>query len=376
MKKCNRCILSEDFPNIKFNKFGICNYCELWDKKWADFDYEKSEKQLLKIIEKAKSKKRKFDCLIPFSGGRDSSYVLYLCKAKYNLNPLAVTFNNNFMSDYALKNITNLVNALGVDHIMASYKPSILNKFYRAMIKDSGEFCSICTAGINYVTITYQKIYNIPLVIMGTSTRVDEQSPFEVTCTHPVYVKKVLMKNGIQESEIDDFLIKRQYELPAKDKIKMKLLDSDYATINMPDYIEWDNQKIQKNLDDKLKWETPDIKADHIDCKFASIKYYLKNRQIPHFIFKQQKYSQLIRDEQMSRESALIKLEEHIANEDVEPDEFQDFLNFFNLKREDILKNKKSHLDYVDKRDLILKEDLLFKILATPWKVYKMLKNF
>lgn len=78
----------------------------------------------------------------------------------------------------------------------------------------------------------------------------------------------------------------------------------------------------------------------------------------------------------MSRESALIKLEEHIANEDVEPDEFQDFLNFFNLKREDILKNKKSHLDYVDKRDLILKEDLLFKILATPWKVYKMLKNF
>jgi PP-loop superfamily ATP-utilizing enzyme len=260
MKKCNRCILSEDFPNIKFNKFGICNYCELWDKKWADFDYEKSEKQLLKIIEKAKSKKRKFDCLIPFSGGRDSSYVLYLCKAKYNLNPLAVTFNNNFMSDYALKNITNLVNALGVDHIMASYKPSILNKFYRAMIKDSGEFCSICTAGINYVTITYQKIYNIPLVIMGTSTRVDEQSPFEVTCTHPVYVKKVLMKNGIQESEIDDFLIKRQYELPAKDKIKMKLLDSDYATINMPDYIEWDNQKIQKNLDDKLKWETPDIK--------------------------------------------------------------------------------------------------------------------
>jgi hypothetical protein len=75
------------------------------------------------------------------------------------------------------------------------------------MVQQGGEFCSVCTAGINYVTITYQKLYKIPLVIYGTSTRVDEQSPFEVSSTHPAYVRKALIKSGFTQKDIDAFLI-------------------------------------------------------------------------------------------------------------------------------------------------------------------------
>ena len=376
MKRCTKCILPADFPNIQFDKNGICNYCHAWDKKWLDFDYDQAEKELVSIFDSARSKRRKYDCLIPYSGGRDSSYVVYLCKNKYRLNPLAVTFNNLFMSSHAIRNIFNMSKILNVDHVMVTYKPDILIKMYRSMITRGGEFCSICTTGINYVKIIYQKLFKIPLMISGTSSRVDEQSPFEVTSTHPLYVRKVLLESGFTLNEINSFLIKRQYELPAFEKIKIKLLDADYIQINLPDYIRWDNMEIQEVLEKELCWITPDKQKDHIDCRFAPIKYYLKNKQIPNFIFAQEKYSQLIRDGQMTRVEALRSLNKKIETESDEPEELDDFLKFFNLDRKDIEnKERKSHLDYVTKEELEIKEDPLFKLMSIPWKMYKHLRN-
>lgn len=376
MRRCTKCILPDHFPNIKFDSNGVCNYCHEWDIKWSTFDYAKAERELVTIFDSAKAKKRRYDCLIPYSGGRDSSYVVYLCKNRYGLNPLVVTFNNLFMSQYAIQNIFNMSKILNVDHVMVTYKPDMLMKMYRAMIKGGGEFCSICTTGINYVKIVYQKLFKIPLIISGTSTRVDEQSPFEVTSTHPLYVRRVLSKSGCSYDEINFFLIKRQYELPLLEKIRMKLFDTDYLQINLPDYIPWDNMEIQQVLKNELGWETPDKQKDHIDCKFAPVKYYLKNKQIPNFIFTQEKYSQLIRDGQMTREEALQSLNRLLKMEKHEPVELDDFLSFFDLERKDIEnKERKSHLDYVAKEELQVKENLLFNLFSIPWKIYKYLRN-
>jgi len=376
LRRCQRCILAEDFPNIQFDSDGICNYCHAWDRRWKKFDYTIAERELRKIFEVAKSKKRQYDCLIPYSGGRDSSYVVYLCKTIYKLNPLVVTFNNLFMSDYALKNIFTTIEKLGVDHVFVTYKPDIVKQFYAKMVKKGGEFCSICTTGINYVTINYQRLFNIPLVISGTSTRVDEQSPFEVTSTHPIYVRKVLLEAGYSLNEINNYLIKRQYETSVFEKIKMKIFDTDHVKINLPDFLHWDNQEIQHVLEHELDWATPDKHQDHIDCKFAPIKYYLKNKQIPHYIFKQEKYSQLIRDGQMTREDALKALDESIKYEKNEPGELKEFLKFLELDYKDIENpDKRSHLNYVCKEELTPKVSMAFNLLSMPWKVYKRIKN-
>ncbi|QTA93892.1 N-acetyl sugar amidotransferase [Desulfonema magnum] len=370
--RCGKCVLPHDFPNISFDKNGICNYCLEWDKKWQNFDYDKAEAELTRIVNWAKAKKRKYDCLIPYSGGRDSSYVLYLCKRKYNLNPLAVTFNNLFMSEYAIRNIFNTVSKLDVDHVFLTYQPEIVRKFYKTMVRDGGEFCSVCTSGINYATSKYQKQFNIPLVISGTSTRVDEQSPFEITCTHPVYLRRVLLQNGFSLETINSFLIKRSDEISALEKIKMKLSDSDYIRINLPDFVIWNNLEIQNVLERELDWDTPDKQKDHIDCKFAPVKNFLKNKQIPNFIFKQEKFSQLIRDGQMTREEAVEMLNSLSNSEEEPPAELDEFLNFLELEKKDIEnKEKKSHLNYVTKEDLVVKESLAFRLLSVPWQLYK-----
>ncbi|NCC62266.1 MAG: ATPase, partial [Verrucomicrobiae bacterium] len=117
MTYCKRCILNDSFPGILFADDGICNYCHAWNKRWGSFNFNRAENELKKIFNIVKTKNRKYDCLLPYSGGRDSSYVLYLCKEKYGLNPLAVTFNNLFMSSYAKNNIFSMIEVLGVDHV-------------------------------------------------------------------------------------------------------------------------------------------------------------------------------------------------------------------------------------------------------------------
>ena len=374
-KRCSKCILAGDFPQINFDEKGICNYCHAWDKKWKKFDYAEAKQELTAIFAQAKQKNRKYDCLVPYSGGRDSSYVLYLCKEKYKLHPLAVTFNNLFMSDYAFKNIFNTVSKLGVDHVMVSFRPDLLKQFYKAMILKGGEFCSICTSGINYVIMVYQRLFNIPLVLSGVSSRVDEQSPFEVTSTHPAYVRKVLLESRFSQEDIDSLLIKRQYELSAKEKIKIKLNDADFLRINVPDYLPWDNLKIEDALENKLQWETPDKSMDHIDCRFAPVKSFLKNKQIPHFIFKQEKFSQLIRDGQMNRDEAMQSLENAMKKEHVPPAEFADFLDFFDITEEDVEnKEGRGHLNYISREDTLIKESMVFKLLSIPWKVVKAVR--
>jgi hypothetical protein len=376
VRRCSRCILPDDFPRVTFDGAGICNYCHRWDREWKDFDYEKAEAGLVRILQWAKSKKRQYDCLVPFSGGRDSSYVLYLCKSKYGLNPLAVTFNNLFTSRYALENIFNISRRLNVDHVFVTFRPALLREFYRAAVKAAGEFCSVCTIGINYVKIRYQRLFRIPLLISGGGSRIDENSPFEVLSSHPVYVRRLLSHSGFSRDDIHSFVLRRDYELSPLRKVALKLRNADGLKIRLPDYLRWNNAEIQEVLNTELGWQTPDPRKDHIDCKFAPVKYYLKNQQIPHFVFKQAKLSQLIRDGQISRPEALASLERLLETEADEPAELEEFIRFLELERQDVENREgKSHLDYVAKDDLRQKESLAYRLVAAPWRLYKRLRR-
>ncbi len=119
MRRCTLCVLSEKTPKIKFDEHGVCNVCKDFDEQWSFFSKNKPnmENELNDIFNAFRNKGRKYDCLVPISGGLDSTYVLYVCKKIYDLRILAFNFNNGFQTNIAKQNIENAIKKLNVDYI-------------------------------------------------------------------------------------------------------------------------------------------------------------------------------------------------------------------------------------------------------------------
>lgn len=127
MKRCCKCILPETFPGIKFksadrscsantfedNNNGVCNYCN----EYAPIKVF-GEEALIKILDKCRNKgEKKYDCVVPISGGRDSANVLYNIVEKYNMRAIALTNDSGAMFPEAYKNIETITKKLGVEHV-------------------------------------------------------------------------------------------------------------------------------------------------------------------------------------------------------------------------------------------------------------------
>lgn len=114
LRRCSRCLLPETFPFIDFDREGVCNYC----RNYAPVRPEGRE-ALERLLQPARSGGRP-DCIIPFSGGRDSSYGLHYMKREMGMNPVAYTYDWGMVTDLARRNISRVCGALGIEHILIS----------------------------------------------------------------------------------------------------------------------------------------------------------------------------------------------------------------------------------------------------------------
>lgn len=114
---CRRCVMDTDIPGVRLDDQGICNHCGIHDK--LDQLYPTGEtgrremEQLADRVRKA-GKGRDYDCVVGVSGGRDTSYCLYMTK-QLGLRPLAVHFDNGWDSDTAKSNLSKVCRKLDVD---------------------------------------------------------------------------------------------------------------------------------------------------------------------------------------------------------------------------------------------------------------------
>jgi len=116
---CTRCILdTNDYPEIVFDKDGVCNICHTFDQIKASNVYsgEKGQQKLEKLLSDVRisAKGKEYDCVLAISGGTDSTYLAYLCK-QWGLNPIALHVDNGWNSELAVKNIEETVKRLGFD---------------------------------------------------------------------------------------------------------------------------------------------------------------------------------------------------------------------------------------------------------------------
>lgn len=129
---CKKCVLSNQKPtsiaefkhtrNRKGAKYlnldnkeicDACNYAEIKKK----IDWKKREKELIKLLDKHRKIDGSYDCLVPGSGGKDSSYAAHILKYKYKMNPLCTTWSPILYTDYGYQNYKNWIEIGGFDNI-------------------------------------------------------------------------------------------------------------------------------------------------------------------------------------------------------------------------------------------------------------------
>ena len=115
LKKCTKCILPKTYPFIEFDRDGVCNYCNSYRNQEL-----LGEEKLEEFLTLHRSNNNTPDCLIGLSGGRDSCYGLHVLKKKYNMNPIAFTYDWGLTTDISRLNASILCGKLGVEHIIRS----------------------------------------------------------------------------------------------------------------------------------------------------------------------------------------------------------------------------------------------------------------
>ena len=98
---------------LEFDQSGRCNFCRSAESRLL---IEKNPLNLNQIISEIKNdSKGKYDCIIGLSGGLDSSYLAFILRKEFGLNPLAIHLDNGWTSETAVGNIRKIVRSLGID---------------------------------------------------------------------------------------------------------------------------------------------------------------------------------------------------------------------------------------------------------------------
>lgn len=331
MKECINCLLTEKLEGVVIEDNGKCNYCNNY-KIFKPF----GEDALVMELNKAKRKNAKYDVLVPISGGKDSTYILYLATKIYNLKVLAFTYDNGLFSELALENIKNTVEEVGCEHFF--YKPDqeVLKRIYKDTLISSGEICGVCGIGIMHSIQKVSEDHNIPLILLGHAPT--EEGSFSSENIYDYKRLKTILKKSenFKASEINDFLI-----YPKLDYIKIYLktkLNKFGKKINPLYYLPAiSDDEMAVVLKREMNWKdsTENQFSKHFDCIAEPLTNYIRENRLgkSRRIFQ---LSNMIRNGEISKNEAMGIHKKDQATE--LPNNYKSVLELLNMNLNDLTK--------------------------------------
>ena len=115
LRRCTKCVLTETMPYISFNEEGVCNYCTNYRPRNAP----KPKQELFDLVEPFR-RAHGNDCVVPFSGGRDSCYGLHLIVNELKMKPVTYTYDWGMVTDLGRRNISRMCAEMGVENIIVA----------------------------------------------------------------------------------------------------------------------------------------------------------------------------------------------------------------------------------------------------------------
>lgn len=345
IERCSRCIIPASLPSVELDENGVCNYCNSFDKKFSGWDSKlaQQKKDLEVILQKIKNMKCDYDCLIPLSGGKDSTYTLYLCDKIFGLKCLCITFDNGYLSANARKNIDNAIKSTNADHIFYKVNPKMMNCLFKNFIVKTGHTCVPCMRGIDLVCSLPTNFFKIPVVITGTGDRIaylgkvpelfqsGDVNYFEsvckesnncVNCGNLISDKKTIY--GFKN------IVSKGFGLL---KIKKTSIPKHIEIYN---YMDTDFNEIYDIIHREMGWSKDGDKFEHSDCRIDEIPFYIHSLKFPELTRHTFYHSNLIRLGQMTRENAL-EIETNALEEKFIPPILNEFLENIDMGYDDFV---------------------------------------
>ena len=222
---CKSCLNMSTRPRIQFDKRGYCNAC-IWSEKKKKYNFNKRIKKFKKLISINNSKNMSaFDCIVPVSGGKDGSYVSYILKEKFGLNPLTVTSRPPLAMEVGEKNLNNFVRS-GYDHIHITANEEVMRKINKHGFIEMGFPYYGWLISIFTLVIKTAIQFKIPLIVYGEDGEIEyggSSRNFNKLLFESDYIEKIYLEKGYKKVMKAAKLSKKEmfwFELPKKKKEK------------------------------------------------------------------------------------------------------------------------------------------------------------
>jgi hypothetical protein len=316
MLVCTRCIVDETVPGANFDEHGICAYCRLHDEMAALYPLTPDgEARKMALVERIKrsGKGREFDCVVGISGGRDSTYLLYLT-TQLGLRPLAVHFNDGFGNPVAGENMTKATERLAVKllTITSDWRESKDLKIacLKASIPNANMSTDIGLAAALFGAATR---HGLKYVLIGQSFRTEGIAPLPWNYLDGKHLDAIHRRFGIRPlrpwSPTDP-----GFHLGARE-LFYYLIIRGIRTVPLLYYHNYVRSEVDDLIKSELGWVYPG--AHYFDDLYQAL---LQQLQRVKFNMDRRKfnYSALVRSGQMSRDAALAQTREVYALEDAE----------------------------------------------------------
>lgn len=352
---CKSCVTPSSRPRVYFNDEGICNACTGAEEK-KKIDWEKRKKEFLVLVEDIKKYSKKnnnnYDCIIPWSGGKDSTSIALKLKNEFDLNPLLVTFSPLITNKCGQHNREELLK-LGFDSIFFRPNQKVAKLLAKRFFIERGNPKVGWEAGINSIPIKTAINYNIPFVFYAEHGEseygglvLSEESKKKRDITEVI---EHCIGDYPENWQNEDINLKdlEPYIYPTQKKLSENKITAYYFSY----FFRWsifENYKYVKKIMPNFQ-ENPDGRTngtftdfDSLDDKIDSLYYYM---QYIKFGFGRavRDTSRFIQNSQMSRNEALEivkKYDGEFPKNDLK--EVLEYLNLNNFDFEEIINNHRN----------------------------------
>jgi len=244
MRYCVRCVMPNTKPGVTIDADGVCSACRSNEEK-RQIDFGTRAEELSALANEVRgSNGNGYDCVIPVSGGKDSTYQVWMMAKVHRLRCVAICVAPHIPTEEGIHNLNNIVIGLNTDLIKLTVRPEAFRDIRRKCFLQKGEpnwaEHLVIFAGVARIAM----MYRAPLIVWGEDIAAEfgGSGGGKRIASADEIVKNDLIKDAKLSSLFDDRITERNtyfYQHPEISQLRERKVRSIY----LGHYDWWDGYK-------------------------------------------------------------------------------------------------------------------------------------